>query len=79
VVGPHARCSLVTLETRVLVSKPHLLSFDSDSDSDPDPDYKTTGVRYPSPLWLTSLFAENLSVTGNPFIKLPVPLGKKEP
>jgi hypothetical protein len=30
-------------------------------------------------LWLTSLFAENLSVTGNPFIKLPVPLGKKEP
>jgi hypothetical protein len=31
VVGPHARCSLVTL-----VSSSPLLSFDSDSDSDPD-------------------------------------------
>jgi hypothetical protein len=46
VVGPHAWCSLVTLETRFLVSKPHLLSFDSDSDTDPDPDYKPLGFGH---------------------------------
>jgi hypothetical protein len=42
--GPHARCSPAetldrcTVHIRFLVSKSHLLSFDSDSDSDTDPD-----------------------------------------